>query len=85
MIAFESWAKDCQTFPMTFLDIKKQIPSLTPEERLELSHLLLDIELQQDPEYHAEMERRMKAMDAGRKVTQEEVERRHKELLAQGR
>ncbi len=38
-----------------------------------------------EAEYHALLNQRMKAMDAGKKVMGEEVERRHKKLQAQGR
>jgi hypothetical protein len=70
---------------MSFAELKEKVYTLSEEERLELQHLLLQIRLQNDPGYLAEMDRRMREMDAGKKVTQEEVERRHRELLAQGR
>ena len=65
--------------------MKEMVPKLSRDERLDLVHLLMHLELQDDPAHLAEMERRMTAMDAGKKVTQEEVERRHRELMAQGR
>jgi hypothetical protein len=70
---------------MSLAEMKQSVPKMTREERLELAHLLWHLELQEDPEYLAELDRRMAAMDAGKKVTQEEFERRHRELLAQGR
>jgi hypothetical protein len=70
---------------MSFAELKQKVYTLTDEERLELQHLLLHIELENDPEYLAEMRRRIGEMDAGKKVTEEEVERIHRELLAQGR
>ncbi len=39
----------------------------------------------EEAEYHALLNQRMKAMDAGKKVMGEEVERRHNKLQAQGR
>jgi hypothetical protein len=70
---------------MSFAELKEKVYALSDEERRELEHVLLHIRLQNDPEYLAEMDRRMRAMDAGNKVSQEEVERMHQELLAQGR
>jgi predicted transcriptional regulator len=70
---------------MTYAEIKQAVPALTKGERLDLAHLLLHLSLRDDPEYLAELDRGMADMDAGKKVTQEEVERMHQELLAQGR
>jgi predicted transcriptional regulator len=70
---------------MSFAELKEKVPTLTKEERLDLAHLLLHLELQEDAEYLADLARGMAEMDAGKKVPQEEVERRHRELLAQGR
>jgi hypothetical protein len=70
---------------MSYAEIKEAVPALTKEERLDLAHLLLHLSLSEDPEYLAEMDRRMAEMDAGKKFTQEDVERIHQELLAQGR
>jgi len=70
---------------MSFAELKEKVYAMTDAERLQLQHLLLHIELENDAEYLAEMRRRIGEMDAGKKVTQEEVERIHSELLAQGR
>jgi hypothetical protein len=70
---------------MSFAEIKDQLPSLTREERIALSHALLDLELTDDQEYRKELDRRMADMDAGKKFTKEDIMRLHRELLAQGR
>ncbi len=75
----------CIIMAMNFIEMKKEIPTLTREERLELAHILHFCDMTDDKGYLAELGRRMAAMDSGDKVTQEEVERIHKELTAQGR
>jgi hypothetical protein len=70
---------------MSFAELKQKVRTLTPEERLELASLLAIIDLENDPEFLKEMDRRLDEMAAGKKVTQEEVMRLHNELLAQGR
>jgi hypothetical protein len=68
---------------MSFAELKEKVYTLNEEERLELRHLLLHLELQNDPEYRAELQRRMDRMDAGEKFTLEDVERICRERDAQ--
>ncbi len=70
---------------MSFAELKERVAELSREENLDLAALLLHLRRKDDPEYRAELERRMNAMDQGKKVPQAEVERLHRELLAQGR
>jgi len=69
---------------MSFAEIKEKVAELTDEERLDLEAWLLCLRLGNDPAWLAEMDRRMAKMDAGKKVSQEEVLRMHQELLAKG-
>jgi hypothetical protein len=69
---------------MSFAEIEEKLPSLTPEERQALAHRLLELELKDDEEYGRELDRRMAEMDAGKKVTEEEFLRIHRELAAKG-
>jgi hypothetical protein len=78
-------ATTCHGNDMSFAELKEQVRMLSAEQRLELAHLLAIINLENDPEFLKEMDRRLDEMAAGKKVTQEEVERIHQELLAQGR
>jgi hypothetical protein len=64
-----------QGLGMSFAELKEKMFTLTEEERLEIQHILLHIELQNDPAHRAEMEKRMARMDAGEKYTLEDVER----------
>jgi hypothetical protein len=69
---------------MSFAELKEKVAELTEEERLDLESWLVTLRLTNDPEWLAEMDRRMAGMDAGKKITQEEVMRIHQELLAKG-
>jgi hypothetical protein len=70
---------------MSFADVKEEVATMSREERLDLAAWIVHLNRKDDPEWLAEIDRRMAAMDAGKKVTQEEVERMHRELVAQGR
>ena len=70
---------------MSFAEMKEKVPALPREERLDLAHLLRHLELQDDPEYGAEMDRRMTEMDAGKKFTLEDLDRLSNERLAQAK
>ena len=69
---------------MSFAELKEKVAELTDEERLDLEAWLVCLRLSNDPEWLAEMDRRMAKMDAGKKVSQEEVLRMHQELIAKG-
>ena len=67
---------------MSFAELKDQVAVLSAEERSQLAAFLAELD---ETEYQAEMNRRMQAMDAGKKVTAEEFEARHMELKSKGR
>jgi hypothetical protein len=73
------------TFDMSFAEVKARIVKMTREERLEIAALLAHLNRSEDPHFMAELDRRMTAMDQGRKTSQAEVERIHKELTKQGK
>ena len=66
---------------MSFVELKEQVARLSAEERSLLADFLVELD---ETEYRAEINRRMRAMDAGKKVTAEQMEKLHKELLAKG-
>ncbi len=70
---------------MSLAEIKERIAELTPEERLEIAALIVHLNQTDDPEYKAELGRRMAAMDAGNKYTEQDLKRLHEELSRQGR
>lgn len=69
---------------MSFAELKDGVCKLSEDERLDLLALLLHLSRKDDPEYKAELGRRMADMDAGKKFTREDVERVHHELVAKG-
>jgi hypothetical protein len=77
--------KSVHSYVMSFAELKEKVAEMTDEQRLELAAVLAFHRRRNDPEHLAELDRRMKAMDNGKKVPQEEIERKHRELLAQGR
>ena len=68
---------------MTFAELKNQILLLSVTQRSQLADYLK--ELTDEDAFRKTIDKRMKAMDEGHKITAEEVERRHKELIAKGR
>ena len=65
---------------MSFADLKSRVAELTPDERLQLSAFLADLDEADEERFRAEVDGRMKAIDLGRKVTMEQFEERHREL-----
>jgi hypothetical protein len=70
---------------MSFAEVKEEVIGMTREQRLELAAWIAHLNRKDDPEWRAELDRRISAMEAGKQVTQADVERMHRDLLAQGR
>ena len=70
---------------MSMAEIKEQIAEMNAEERLEVAALIAHLNRAEDPEYQAELDRRMSAMDAGQKNSAATVEKSHRNLSDQGR
>lgn len=70
---------------MSIAEIKEHVAGLSAKERLQLAAFLADLDETDEPAFRAEVDQRMKAMDAGRKVTEEEFLERHNHLRAKGR
>ena len=66
-------------------ELKETIGKMSVEERLEIAALIAHLNRADDPEHQAEMDRRMAAMDAGRKASAQTLESLHQDLLKQGR
>ena len=60
---------------MTLLQLKQEITRLSQKERRELNAYLIRLR-QERPEWKRVISRRMRDMDAGKKVTIDELERR---------
>jgi hypothetical protein len=65
---------------MSFSEIKAGIADLSVEERLELAALIAHLNRAEDPVWQAELDRRLNAMESGRKHGQSEIQKRHQEL-----
>lgn len=70
---------------MSFAEIRDEVAKLSREERLNLEAYLMAMAQQDDPEYLAELDRRMERMDRGEKVTAAELQAMHQKLIAEGR
>ncbi len=55
------------------------------EERLDLAALIAHLNRSDDPDYQSELDQRAAEMDAGKKSTLDELERRHQRLAAGGK
>jgi hypothetical protein len=56
---------------------RDQVAELSAEDRLEVAAWIAHLNRAEDPAYQAALDRRMAAMDAGRKTPAEAVERLH--------
>ena len=65
---------------MSFAEVKERVAEMSAEERLEVAALITHLNRADDSEYQAELDRRMTAMDAGRKTSGPALEKCHAEL-----
>jgi hypothetical protein len=70
---------------MSLAEVKESVAGMSVEQRLEVAALIAHLNRVDDPEYQAELDRRLALMDEGRKSTQADLERRHEELSAKER
>jgi len=70
---------------MSLAEIRNEVAKLSREERLDLEAYLMFLAQQDDPDYLAELDRRVERMDRGEKVTAAEFEAMHQKLVAEGR
>lgn len=69
---------------MSLADIKREVLELKVEERLELADFLAERDALSDEARRARIERRMKAMDQGRKISQDQLLAVHQALRGLG-
>jgi hypothetical protein len=60
---------------MSFAEVKQSIQEMSMEERLEIAAYIAYLNCADDPEYLAELDRRMAAMDQGRKYTEADLQK----------
>ncbi len=70
---------------MTLRQIKKSVAEMSVDERLELAAFIAHLNRVDDPAYQSELDRRMAAMDSGKKAPAHVLEQIHADLTRQGR
>jgi hypothetical protein len=70
---------------MSLAEVKACVAGMSIEDRLEIAALIAHLNRAEDPDYQAELERRLSAMDAGKTTDLSTLERLHKDLSAKGR
>ncbi len=68
---------------MSLAELKEQAFRLSPQERFDLAAFLADLDQMNERSFQETVDRRMKAIDAGKKVTQDELEAEHVRRLNQ--
>jgi hypothetical protein len=71
-------------FPMSTSDIKANIDQMTEDERFFAAAYLQHLVQANDPAYQTALAERIKRIEAGHKVTLEQVQRVHNVLEAEG-
>ena len=69
---------------MSLAQIKDRVAELGSEDRLELAALIAHLSRTDDPQYQADLDRRLAGMDSGKKFDQRDLERLHSDLSAKG-
>jgi hypothetical protein len=70
---------------MSVAEVKTSVAAMSVVERLDVAAFIAHLNRADDPEYRAELDRRMADMDSGRKTSASELDRLHEDLCRQGR
>ena len=70
---------------MSLAEIKDEVGRLSSEERQMLVSYICELGQREGDPYYDDMDRRMKAMDSGRVVTQTDLEQKHEHLVHRGK
>ena len=70
---------------MSLVEIKAELKTMSRAERMTLAEYLEILNRLDEPVVREEVNAAMNRMDAGRKVSEEEVLAAHRQLLAEGR
>lgn len=68
---------------MSLAELKEQASRLSPQERFDLAAFLAELDQMNERGFQETVDRRMKAMDAGKKVTQDELQAEHVRRVSQ--
>jgi hypothetical protein len=69
---------------MSLAEVKTSVAAMSIDERLDVAAFIAHLNRAEDPEYRAELDRRMADMDSGRKTSADELERLHEDLSRKG-
>ena len=70
---------------MSVAEIRSEVAKMSREERLDLEAYLLFLAQEEDPEYQAALDERIRRMERGEVVTAAELQAAHARLCAEGR
>ncbi len=70
---------------MSVAEIRTEVAKMSREERLDLEAYLLFLAQEEDPEYLAMLDERVRRMERGEVVTAADFEAAHARLCAEGR
>ena len=70
---------------MSLAEVKTSVAAMSIDDRLDVAAFIAHLNRAEDPEYRAELDRRMADMDSGRKTLASELERLHEDLSRKGR
>jgi hypothetical protein len=62
---------------VSLAQLKEGAAALSPQQRLELAAFLAELDEQTDSDFQRTVDERMRAMDAGKKVSSEQFEAEH--------
>lgn len=62
---------------MSFAEVKEQVASLSLNERLQLASFIAELDAEREAEFQEVVDKRMKNMDAGKKVSMDAFEAEH--------
>ena len=70
---------------MSLAEVKTSVAAMSIDDRLDVAAFIAHLNRAEDPEYRAELDRRMADMDSDRKTPASELERLHEDLSRKGR
>jgi hypothetical protein len=70
---------------MSLAEVKTSVAAMSIDDRLDVAAFIAHLNRAEDPDYRAELDRRMADMDSGRKTPASELERLHEDLSRKGR
>jgi hypothetical protein len=70
---------------MSLAEVKASVAGMSVDERLEVAAFIAHLNRAEEPGYLADLDRRMSAMDSGRKTGATALKKLHDQLAARGR